>query len=210
MTSSAQIDSPVAPVSPLDHARGPASGGITLIEHGDYQCAATQESAGVVARLERQWAGRVRYIFRHFPQDVLHPNAWLAAEAAEAAAAQGMFWEMHAMLLAQPDAITEKSLARYARELRMDAPRFALDLSVSRYAGRVYGDYQAGCAAGVWATPTFFINGRRHAGANSIVSLSAAIEQEWFGHRSAPLASPVRRVHRISAVLIREIQKIAE
>ena len=194
-----------------DHARGPASGGITLLQYGDYQCPATREAAAIVKRLDRQWAGRLRYVFRHFPQDTVHPQSWIAAEAAEAAAAQGKFWEMHALLLDRQHALYEDDLHQYAQELRLDTNRFALDLATSRHAGLIYAAQATARADGIDCTPTFFINGRRQDASSNFVTLSAAIEHEWFGRRPTPTPTPrpaAWEEFRASPALIREIHKM--
>jgi len=190
--------------------RGPVSAAITLIVYGDYQCDSTRQAASVIDKLQRQWDGRIRFVYRHFPQDQLHPQAFLAAEAAEAAGAQGKFWEMHALLLERADEIDDDNLKRWAQKLKLDAQRFMLDLSDSRYAGRVYESYQSACAAGISETPTIFINGRRHEGPLTLASLSSAVQQEWYGARQAPIMRSTRfDIPYISPAVIREIQKIA-
>ncbi|HEX4793979.1 MAG TPA: thioredoxin domain-containing protein [Humisphaera sp.] len=209
MSGLSTIDLNIAAIGRGEHARGPASGGITLLQYGDYQCLATREAAAFVKRLERQWAGRLRYVFRHFPQDTVHPQSWIAAEAAEAAAAQGKFWEMHALLLDRQHALYEDDLHQYARELRLDADRFALDLATSRHAGLIYAAQKSAQAAGIDRTPTFFINGRRQDGPGNYVTLSAAIEHEWFGRRPTPTPRPAAREEfRASPALIREIHRM--
>jgi protein-disulfide isomerase len=140
----------------------------------------------------------------------LHPQAFLAAEAAEAAGAQNKFWEMHALLLEKADQIDDDNLKRWAQKLKIDARRFMLDLSDSRYAGRVYEGYQAACAAGVSQTPALYINSRCYEGPLTLGSLSMAVQHEWYGARQAPIMRSTRfDVPYISPAVIREIQKIA-
>ena len=210
MTASVTENLGIPAINAADHVRGPVSGAITLIIYGDYQCHATRQTMSIMDKLQRQWDGRIRLVYRHFPQDELHAQAFLAAEAAEAAAAQGKFWEMHALLLERAHEIDEDILKRWAQKLKMDDHRFMLDLSDSRYAGRVYESYQSACAAGVSETPTIFINGRRFEGPLTLASLSSAVQHEWYGARQAPIMRSSRfDIPYISPAVIREIQKIA-
>ena len=210
MTASVAQNFKIPAVNAQDHMRGPNTGAITLIAYGDYQCHGTQQAATVIEKLQRQWDGRIRFVYRHFPQDELHRQAFLAAEAAEAAAAQGKFWEMHALLLERAAEIDDDNLKRWAQRLRLDADRFMLDLSDSRYAGRVYESYQAACRAGISETPALFINGRLYEGALNLASLALAVQHEWYGARQVPIMRSSRfDVPYISPAVIREIQKIA-
>jgi protein-disulfide isomerase len=117
----------------------------------------------------------VRYVWRHLPLTDVHPRAQLAAEAAEAAAAQGAFWELHDLLLGRQDALRFEDLARYAGELGLDVDRFAAQLRAHEHAMRVAEDVDSADLSGVSGTPTFFVNGRRHYGAYDIDALSAAV-----------------------------------
>jgi protein-disulfide isomerase len=117
----------------------------------------------------------VRYVWRHLPLTDVHPHAQMAAEAAEAAAAQGALWEMHDLLLANQDALEPSDLIAYAARLGLDVERFERDLRERAGAGRVAEDVEGADLSGVSGTPTFFINGRRHPGAYDIASLSAAV-----------------------------------
>jgi protein-disulfide isomerase len=120
--------------------------------------------------------GDVRYVWRHLPLTDVHPNAQLAAEATEAAAAQGAFWPMHDLLLTHQDALRATDLVGYATELGLDAERFHNDLHNKLGAARVASDVDSADLSGVSGTPTFFVNGRRHYGAFDIGSLSAAVK----------------------------------
>jgi protein-disulfide isomerase len=119
--------------------------------------------------------GDVRYVWRHLPLNDVHPNTQLAAEAAEAAAAQGAFWEMYDLLLAHQDALRPDDLIAYAEQLGLDVERFTDDLRAHAGAARVAEDVDSADLSGVSGTPTFFINGRRHYGAYDIATLSAAV-----------------------------------
>ena len=119
--------------------------------------------------------GDLRYVWRHLPLSDVHPHAQLAAEAAEAAAAQGAFWEMHDLLLEHQDALRAVDLIGYASQLGLDGERFAEELRKHVQAGRVAEDVDSADLSGVSGTPTFFVNGRRHYGAYDIATLSAAV-----------------------------------
>jgi len=163
------------PVDPeRDHIRGPEEAPVTLVEYGDFECPYCGRAEPVVRELLRD-SGDVRYVWRHLPLNDVHPHAQLAAEAAEAAAEQGAFWEMHDLLLAHQDALRPSDLIGYAEQLRLDVERFATDLELHAGAGRVSADVDSADLSGVAGTPTFFINGRRHYGAYDIDSLSSAV-----------------------------------
>jgi Na+/H+ antiporter NhaA len=165
-----------APVDPdRDHIRGPGEAPITMVEYGDFECPYCGQAEPVIREL---LAGRgdVRYVWRHLPLSDVHPQAQLAAQAAEAAAGQGAFWEMHDLLLDHQDALRPGDLVRYASELGLDIERFRDDLRRNTGAARVAEDVDSADLSGVSGTPTFFINGRRHYGAYDIATLTAAAE----------------------------------
>ena len=163
-----------APVTERDHAIGPADAPVTLVEYGDLECPYCGQAEPVIRELLGEF-GDLRYVWRHLPLTDVHPHAELAAEAAEAAGAQGNFWEMHDLLLHNQDALEQRDLLRYAGELGLDLERFGDDLRRHAYAGRVAEDVDSADLSGVSGTPTFFINGRRHYGAYDIAALSAAV-----------------------------------
>jgi Na+/H+ antiporter NhaA len=158
-----------------DHIRGPEAAPVTLVEYGDYECPYCGRAEPVVRELLDSFGDDVRYVWRHLPLSDVHPNAQTAAEAAEAAAAQGAFWPMNDMLLTHQDALTPDDLMGYSRELDLDVERFWNELRRRRYAERVGEDVASADASGVAGTPTFFINGRRHQGAYDIDTLTAAV-----------------------------------
>ncbi|MGI8329133.1 Na+/H+ antiporter NhaA [Actinomadura scrupuli] len=165
-----------APVDPdRDHMRGPDDAPVTMVEYGDFECPFCGQAEPVVRELLTDFGGDVRYVWRHLPLNDVHPNAQLAAEAAEAAAEQGAFWEMHDLLLDRQDALKVSDLVRYAAELGLDADRFRHDLRTHRGTDRIAEDVDSADLSGVSGTPTFFINGRRHHGAYDIISLSTAV-----------------------------------
>jgi Na+/H+ antiporter NhaA len=176
-TSDAIIDL-ADPVDPeRDHLRGPLDAPITLVEYGDLECPYCNQAEPVVRRLLRDF-GDMRYVWRHLPLDDVHPHARLAAEATEAAGAQGAFWEMHDLLFEHQDALRKADLLRYADELGLDVDRFREDLVARAYAARVESDVDSADLSGVSGTPTFFVNGRRHHGAFDLPSLKAAVKAE--------------------------------
>lgn len=164
------------PVDPeRDHVRGPVDAPVTLVEYGDFECPYCGRSEPAVRDLLREFTD-LAYVWRHLPLDDVHPHARLAAEATEAAAAQGAFWEMHDLLFEHQGDLEFDDLVRYAAELRLDVPRFRDDLRERRFASRVADDVDGADMAGVGGTPTFFVNGRRHQGAYDLASLSAAVK----------------------------------
>jgi Na+/H+ antiporter NhaA len=163
------------PVDPdRDHIRGPEDALVTLVEYGDFECPYCGLAEPVIRQLLRSF-GDIRYVWRHLPLNDVHPHAQLAAEAAEAAAAQGAFWEMYEQLLTHQDALSRDDLIGYAAELGLDTERFANDLNEHEGAARIAEDVDSADLSGVSGTPTFFINDRRHYGAYDIDTLSAAV-----------------------------------
>jgi Na+/H+ antiporter NhaA len=160
--------------SERDHFRGPIKAPVTVVEYGDFECPYCGRAEPVVRELLREF-GDVRYVWRHLPLSDVHPHAQLAAEAAEAAAAQGAFWEMHDLLLDHQDALRTNDLISYAQQLGLDVERFTDDLRGHTGTARVAEDVDSADLSGVTGTPTFFINGRRHYGAYDIAALSAAV-----------------------------------
>jgi protein-disulfide isomerase len=158
-----------------DHIRGPEEAPVTLVEYGDYECPYCGRAEPIVRELLDSFGDDVRYVWRHLPLNDVHPNAQMAAEAAEAAAAQGVFWEMNDLLLHHQEALTDEDITEYARELDLDMERFWGELRHRRYADRVTEDVASADASGVAGTPTFFINGRRHQGAYDIQTLTDAV-----------------------------------
>ena len=158
-----------------DHIRGPIEApGVTVVEYGDFECPYCGQAEPFVRELLREF-GDVRYVWRHLPLNDVHPQAQLAAEAAEAAAEQDAFWEMHDLLLDHQDALQPADLIRYAEQLGLDIERFSSQLREHAGANRVAEDVNSADLSGVSGTPTFFINGRRHYGAYDTATLSAAV-----------------------------------
>ena len=158
-----------------DHIRGSEDAPVTLVEYGDYECPYCGQAEVVIRELLESFGDELRYVWRHLPLNDVHPNAQMAAEAAEAAAAQGAFWGMHDKLLDHQDELTVPDLRRYAAELGLDDERFRNELRRRAYAERVADDVGTADASGVVGTPSFFINGRRHRGAYDTATLTGAV-----------------------------------
>jgi Na+/H+ antiporter NhaA len=158
-----------------DHIRGPEGAPVTLVEYGDYECPYCGQAEVVIRELLDEFGDELRYVWRHLPLNDVHTHAQLAAEAAEAAGAQGEFWGMHDKLLATQDELTGRDLKRYAEELGLDVERFADDIHRHEHADRIAEDVASADASGVAGTPSFFINGRRHSGAYDVDTLSRAV-----------------------------------
>src|SRR5215216_2590722 len=165
------------PVGTRDHARGPKEAPVTLVMYGDYECPYCGEAHPVLKELQERAGERVRFVFRHFPLDAVHPRARRAAQAAEAASAQGRFWEMHDLLYEAQGELGEEDLMRYAAELGLDLPRFEEDLANDHHAWRIEEDRLGGDRAGVEGTPTFFLNGVRYTDPIDLDGLLAAVEE---------------------------------
>ena len=178
-----------APVDPgRDHIRGPGRAPVTIVEYGDFECPYCGQAEPVVREL-LAGHGDVRYVWRHLPLNDVHPHAQLAAEAAEAAAGQGAFWDMHDLLLRHQDRLQMRDLLRYATDLGLDTDRFTDHLRTHAGAARIAEDVDSADLSGVSGTPTFFINGRRHYGSYDIATLTAAVLAAKAA-RPAPLAGP--------------------
>jgi Na+/H+ antiporter NhaA len=158
-----------------DHIRGPNDAAVTFIEYGDYQCPYCGQAEVVIRELLDSFGDDLRYVWRHLPLSDVHVNAQVAAEAAEAAAAQGAFWDMHDRLLDHQDQLEPRDLSQHAEELGLDVERFWRDLRERTYAARVAEDVASADRSDVSGTPTFFINGRRHFGAYDVSTLTSAV-----------------------------------
>ena len=165
------------PVSERDHVLGPPTAPVAVVEYGDYECPYCGAAHAVVHELRRTIGDEFRFAFRHFPLSQIHHHALEAALAAEAAGAQGRFWEMHDLLFANQTSLDGHAFLLFARELGLDVPRFVQDLQEQTYASRIREDFMSGVRSGVNGTPTFFINGIRHNGGWDLQSLLEAIEE---------------------------------
>jgi protein-disulfide isomerase len=170
------------PVGSTDHIDGRPDAAVTLIEYGDYQCPVCGAAYPIVNRVREVLSDRLRFVYRHFPLSQIHPYAFHAAEAAEAAGAQGMFWQMHDMLFENQHALSDRDLLIYAKALYLDVDQFASDLASGTFAEKIREDFLGGVKSGVNGTPTFFINGVRHDASWDGNSLLDAIERAQSGH----------------------------
>jgi len=164
-------------VTEQDHAQGPADAPITLLEFGDYECPDCGNAYPVIKRLIAEMGPRLRFIFRNFPLSNVHPHASVAAQAAEAAAAQGKFWEMHDLLYEHQKDLADIEMSKFALRIGLEIYRFDADLASERFARRVTADYESGVRSGVTGTPTFFVNGVKLPGLRAEF-FNAAIEYE--------------------------------
>jgi NhaA family Na+:H+ antiporter len=167
------LDAAVDPAR--DHIRGPVDAPLTLVEYGDFQCPFCGKATGTLVALKARFGDDLRYVFRHLPLADVHPQAELAAEAAEAAGAQGAFWEMHDRLFANQERLEPDDLLEHAADLGLDVERFARELGTRDHAARVRGDVASAQASGADGTPTFFVNGRRQVGRYDEQELAAAL-----------------------------------
>jgi protein-disulfide isomerase len=158
-----------------DHIRGSDEALVTLLEYGDYQCPYCGQAERVVRELFESFGKELRYVWRHVPLNDVHAFAQTAAEAAEAAGAQGRFWEMHDLLMENQQALRYPDLIRHAETLGLDVERFEEELRRREYAPRIAEDVASADASGVAGTPTFFINGRRHYGAYDVATLTEEV-----------------------------------
>jgi protein-disulfide isomerase len=173
------------PVVPHDHVRGPSTAAVTLVEYGDFECPFCARAHPVVRELEQRFGETIRVVFRHNPRAFAHPHAAQAAEAAEAAAEQGKFWEMHDLLFTHQHALEEKDLIGYASALGLDVEKFTADLRAHAHAARVHADELSGVRSHVISTPTFFINGSRFQGKPELDLLAEAIDAARHRRRAS-------------------------
>jgi len=164
-----------------DHVRGGSDAVVTLIEYGDFQCPYCARAHAALGELQRQHGKRLRLVYRHLPLSSLHPLAQPLAEAAEAAGAQGKFWEMHDALFENQGMLDEDALPALAGAMGIDGGRFRDDFESGRYRDKVLAQAEEGRAMGASGTPSFFINGERYHGDSDHASLAQAIEQALKG-----------------------------
>jgi protein-disulfide isomerase len=168
-------------VSSRDHVQGPEDAPLTLVEYGDYQCPYCGAAYPVVKRLQRKLGKKLRFVFRNFPLTHSHPFALAAAEAAEAAALQGKFWEMNDEIYENQDELEPKLLPRWAEEVGVSLEKFSASLKNGSISKRIKEDRSSGIRSGVNGTPTFFINGARYDGPPDFESMAAALNETLKG-----------------------------
>ena len=178
-----------------DHVRGPADAPVTILEYGDFECPYCRGAFRDVRLLVDQHPAEIRFVFRNFPIPELHPHAEQAAEAAEAAAAQGSYWAMHDLLLQPYSHLDIDSLVTYAEVIGLDIPRFRRDLTDRAYAGRITADIEEGIRNGVNATPKFYVDGQRVDGKVPLENLVPMVDSALSAvqRRSAQPRSPQPR-----------------
>jgi protein-disulfide isomerase len=160
-----------------DHIEGPADAAVTLVEYGDYECPYCGAAYPIVKEVQSRMDDRLRFVFRNFPITTSHPHAEQAAEAAEAAAAQGSFWEMHDVLYENQKRLGDRDLRAYAERVGLDLESFDQEMAEHVHAPRVREDFMSGVRSGVNGTPTFYVNGTRHDGSYDLDTLLGALEQ---------------------------------
>lgn len=165
------------PVGELDHVQGPATASVSLVEYGDYECPYCRAAIAIVEELQRLLPDEIRFVFRHFPLESIHPHARRAAEAAEAAASQGKFFEMHAALFEHQTALEQPDLMRYAAAVDLDLARFGAELKAGMHADRVREHFRGGVRSGVRGTPTFYLDDVRYDGVIGVRQLAATIRE---------------------------------
>jgi protein-disulfide isomerase len=180
------IDRPRTLAVPIDRSRdhvlGPIDAPITLLEYGDYECPDCGRAYPLLKELQKRFENKLLFVFRHYPQFTIHRHASTAAQAAEAAAAQGKFWKMHDLLYGDQSHLERTDLTHHALRLGLDPYAFDAALGNGVYEKRVEEDFLGGKNSGVRGTPTLFINERRHLGDITLEALSAAIEQSQISN----------------------------
>jgi protein-disulfide isomerase len=173
-------------VSDEDHSQGPPEAPLTLVEYGDFECSHCGQAYPIVKALQQTLGANLRFVFRSFPLTRIHRHALHAAEAAEAAADQFRFWEMHDVLFEHQRALGDRHLVDYARQIGLDVERFTEALRTQAFLPRVEAAFNGGVESGVGGTPTFFINGARHEGPWPFEVLLAALEERLSAGRRSP------------------------
>jgi protein-disulfide isomerase len=164
------------PVTEVDHCLGAMPAPVTLVEYGDYECPNCKQAAPAVKLILKRFGNSVGFVYRHYPLEEVHPNALRAAEAAEAAAGQGRFWQMHDLLFQNQSHLKRDELRGYARKLGLDMDQFDTAMDEEIYLQRVREHEESARISGVRGTPTFFLNGRIHDVSYGIQALEAGVE----------------------------------
>jgi len=165
------------PVTAEDHVEGPETAPATLVEYGDYECPHCGHAYPIVQRVQKHFGKRLRFVFRNFPLNEMHPHAEAAAEVAEFAGAHGKFWEMHDLLFENQNRLGYELYAELAEELSLNFAELEKALVNKTFTERVRTDFSGGVRSGVNGTPTFFINSRRHDRPMNYETMIAAIEE---------------------------------
>lgn len=173
------------PVAPHDHVQGDPDAPVTLVEYGDYQCPHCRVAYFVIKQLQERFQEQLRFVFRNFPLVQIHPYAETAAEAAEFADQQGLFWEMHDAIYENQDQLSIPLLFELGEELKLSTADLRRALESHEFLNKIREDFAGGVRSGVNGTPTFFINGERHDGSYAFEDLAAAIDERLLGERAA-------------------------
>jgi protein-disulfide isomerase len=182
------------PIGSRDHAEGPVEATLVLVEYGDYECPYCGAAYPIVKKVQKRLGSRLRFVFRNFPLTNMHPFAQQAAETAEAAAAQGKFWEMHDFLYENQASLGDPAfLLRQARKLQLDAAQLEREVAGHVYLPRIEEDYSSGIRSGVNGTPTFFVNSVRYDGYPGFEPLVAALERAEASSAGEPPRAPARK-----------------
>src|SRR5207248_8092137 len=164
------------PVTAADHSIGPADAPVTVVEYGDLECPNCKQAAPAVKLLLRRFTGRIRFVYRHFPLEEVHPHAISAAEAAECAGAQGRFWPMHDLLFENQAHLKLHQLRDYAEQLQLDMVRYTFEMNYHVYLQRIREHMQNGLESGVRSTPTFIVKGKLQHVSFGLSALFSAVE----------------------------------
>jgi protein-disulfide isomerase len=159
-----------------DHIQGATDAPLVLLEYGDYQCSYCGQAYGIIKSVQKKFGEKLQFVFRNFPLNEAHPDAFNAALVAEAAAVQGKFWEMHDIIYEHQDALDLESLAGYAKEIGMDADQFERDIHGTTLSDKVEQDFEIGIRSGVNGTPSFYVNGEKFEGDWSEQGLTAFLD----------------------------------
>jgi protein-disulfide isomerase len=171
------------PVSAVDHVLGVAHAPVTVVEYGDFECPNCKQAAPTVKLLLGRFSDQVRLVYRHFPLEEVHPHALLAAQAAEAAGAQGRFWPMHDLLFENQHHLKQRQLRSYAEKLELDMERYDSEMKDELYLQRVREHVEGGNRGGVRATPTFYINGKIQDVSFGLHALADGVEAALRGRK---------------------------
>jgi protein-disulfide isomerase len=159
MIATPNIDPVLAPDESIDHITGPASAKVTIIEYGDFECPSCGQAHATMKTILKHFSHQVRFVFRHYPQVEGHPHAELAAEAAEAAGAQGCFWPFYDVLFEHQGHLSEKHLRQYAQQIGLDLERYDYEMNDHVYLQRVQEHSKGGKQLGIRSMPAFYVNG---------------------------------------------------
>lgn len=175
--SSQEIVSLKNPVNDQDHVAGPASAVVTLLEYGNFECIHCGQAYPIIKQARQLLSDDLRFVFRHFPIEQTHPHSVRAAEAAEAASAQGRFWEMHDQLFSHQTALEDRDLMRYARHIGLDLDKFSRAMAENTFLPQIQAGFQHSLFdEHITGTPTLYLNGTRYTGATDLQPLLEAIK----------------------------------